>query len=298
MTRAILTCWHKYQPYGGEYYEPLLDFYIGQMKKFEDEYDQIYFLDSTWNIDAARLEGLKATIIKVDQSTRYYDVYKEVLPQVKEDLVLLMDDDMVVYKPGLIGASFELLKPNPVDGESYDVVSIYDTIGTYQTNQLNGKNKLCPYWFATRKDLLMQYRDIDWAPHMPHSETLGLLTEAMLKDGVKCFEFEEDKSNYLFGEGGTKGRENFGKDLGYYHIRAGSTPAYLMAENKYGNPDTYRKYLDEQPRSEYLRQLAWYWYMCAFILTTDVVEVLEDASVDVGEFMDYLEEFATYHGLT
>ena len=70
----------------------------------------------------------------------------------------------------------------------YDVVSIYDTIGTYKTDKLHGKNKFCPYLFATRKELLMKYRDIDWGSNMPESETLGKLTKAMLDDGLKPYE--------------------------------------------------------------------------------------------------------------
>ncbi len=300
MTRAVLVNFHQYQPFGAEFYAPILDFFLYSMKKYKDEYDHLYLLDSTWNIDPAKLEGLNATIIRTNPSMRYYDCFKEVLPQIAEDLVLLVDNDLVIYKPEVIDNTFTLLD---LGDHSYDVVSIFDTIGEYKTDKLNGKNKLCPYWLATRKDLLMKYRDIEWGPTMPYAETLGLLTEAMVNDGLKIYEWEEDKSNILFD--GTKDNEK-SKDLGYMHIRAGSTPAYLLSEKKYGNVDTYWKYLKEQPKSEYLRQLMWFYYMCEQTnnlhkigneLYYPIMEMVKDAELTEEQWHEYYKNFVIYHGL-
>lgn len=265
MTRAILTCFHKYTPFGGEFYEPLLDFYLHNMKKYEDEYDMIYLIDSTWEIDPKKIEGMKAKIVRVNPSLRYYDAYKEVLPQVEEDLIMFLDDDMVICNPGIIGTFFKDLTPDTPSwdydaqlSDGFDVVTIMDTIGTYTTDKLKLGNKFCPYLFASKKDLLMKYLNIDWAPDMPYCETLGHLTEAMVNDDLKVLELKDDKSNILFD--GTQDGE-YGKGLGYYHIRAGSTPAYLLATKKYGDKETYWSYLKNQPRTEYLRQIAWYRYM-------------------------------------
>lgn len=185
----------------------------------------------------------------------------------------------------------------------YDVVSIVDSIGTMQVPLKLG-NKLTPYFFATKKELLMKYLDIDWGSHMPHSETLGLLTEAMVNDGVRIDELEDDKSNILFD--GTQDGEK-GKDLGRYHIRAGSTPAYLLATKKYGDIKTYEDYLKNQPRSEFLRQLAWYQYIIEnskpsreegiqlflgiWRFLTESLEILTD------DWDKYFNKFKEYHGL-
>ncbi len=291
MTRAILTCWHKYQPYGGEYYEPILDFFIASMEKYKDEYDKIYFLDSNWEIDPKKLAKLNAEIIRINPSHRYYEAYKETLPQVKEDLVLFMDNDMVVYKENVIAITFSLL-------DICEVVSIYDTIGDYKTDKLNGKNKFCPYWFATSKKLLMKYLDVDWGAHMPHSETLGKLTEAMLNDGVNPYEWEEDKSSLYFD--GTSSEEK-GKNLGYYHIRAGSVPAVLLAWKKEGSEE-YQKYLKDSPRNEYLRQMAWYWQMIQgeknFERRVDFLNgIITDVGLSHPDWFKYKDKFHKYHGL-
>ena len=284
MTRAILVAFHKYQPFGEEFYEPILDFFIKSMKKYEDEYDKIYFIDSNWNISNERISSLKAEVLKVNQHLRYYDAYKEVLPQIKEDLVLFMDNDMVVYRKWIIDEVFQKFT-------THDVVSIYDSCGTYKTDKLNGGNKFCPYWFATKKDLLMKYRDVEWGPGMPEHETLGKLTEVMLNDGIKPYEFKEDK-NSIYIDGKQNGDGSF--NLGYYHIRAGSTIAYLLAERGYGNKETYWAYLKKQPEMEYLRQCAWYCYMCG---PTFYPQLLNDLAIDQATWTKYMAYFLSYHGL-
>lgn len=303
--RAVVCCFHKYQPFGHEFYEPILDFFLAQMKKYEDEFDHLYLVDSNWGVEwTPERNSDRTTVIRVDPHLRYYDAYKEVLPQIKEDLVLFMDNDMVVYREGMIEFTFDLLtKSLPwSDGEEHipcDVVTIIDQIGEYKTGKLKNGNKFCPYWFGTRKDLLLNYVDIEWGPNMPKHETLGKLTEEMLNDGVKVFEWEEDKSNILFNS--TQDGEQ-SKNLGYYHIRAGSTPAYLLAEKKYGNKETYESYLKNQPKTEYLRQLAWYDYMVENSggnknLYTEIWMLLSDVSINHEYWNPYCDKFRKYHGL-
>ena len=94
---------HAYTSFGTEYYEVILDFFLQTMRKYKDEYDKLYIIeDSNWSIDPQKLEGLNAEIVKVDVHLRYFDAYKAILPQVKEDLVLLVDNDMVICRKGII----------------------------------------------------------------------------------------------------------------------------------------------------------------------------------------------------
>lgn len=292
LSKAVVVAFHKYTPFGDEFYEPILDYFLKNMRKYENEYDKLYLLDSTWNIDPKKIEGLKAEIVKVNPSLRYYDAYKQILPEIKEYLVLFVDNDMIVYKEGVIKATFDKLETD------IDVVSIYDSIGTYTTPLLNGKNKFCPYWFATGTLMLRDFLTVEWAPDMPYCETLGHLTEAMLKEKVIPYEWEEDKNNVLFD--GTKDGEK-GKNLGYYHIRAGSTPAYLLATKKYGDIQTYKDYLKNQPKSELLRHCAWYQYILDKTYHPDagweLLEMLKDMEVDSTDFGRYMSRFEEYHGL-
>lgn len=293
LSTAIVVAFHKYTPFGGEFYEPILDFFLQNMKKYENEYDHLYILDSTWNIDSQKIAGMKAEIIKINPSLRYYDAYKEFLPQVKELLVLFVDNDMVIYQEGMIKSAFEKL-----EGE-FDVVSIYDTIGEKTFPQLNNKSKFCPYWFATGTTMLKDFVKCDWGPNMPLYETLGQLSECMLKEEVIPYEWEEDKSSIYF-DGAQDGEK--GKNLGYYHIRSGSLPAYLLATKFYGNKETYSDYINQQPKREYLRQCAWFRYMCLDNKTEaiypDLLNIItDDMKITLENWDKYFERFLNYHGL-
>lgn len=267
--------------------------------------DRLYILDSNWDVPPAD----DYEVIKTDPSMRYYDTYKAVLPQIKEDLVLLLDNDMIIYREGVIQKAFSMLTPGRLDpaqikafgGNNYDLATIYDTIGTYQTDKLGGKNKFCPYFFAARKNLLMDYLNVEWGPTMPYAETLGLLTEAMLNDGVRPYEIPEDKNSIYF-----DGVQDEPKNLGYYHIRSGSLPAYLLATKKYGDQKTYWDYLNNQPKREYLRQAAWYQMMlmspeAKMSMDHPVVQefndFLRDCNVSWGEWNNYMKDFIVFHGL-
>ena len=286
MTKSILVNFHSYTPWGKEYYSPILDFFLRQMKKYENEYDKIYLLDSNWEINPKEIEDMKVVIFKTDPNIRYYDCFKLVLPQIEEDLVLLMDNDFIIYKKGIIKEAFKKL--DAYGATPFDVVSIYDSCGTYKTNKLNGKNKFCPYFFATRKETLMKFRDCEWGPNLPEHETFGKLTEEMLYVGVRPKEIEEDKSNFLFGEELGNRRS---KNLGYYHIRAGSTPAYLLSHRERGDSQ-YWDYLKNQPPSEYLRQMAWY-----EIMGGDVLYFRIDLEIGDKEWDEYVKNFRIFYGL-
>lgn len=304
-SRCLCVCWHKYTPYGSSYYEPILTFFLQQMQKFENEYDMIYLIDSNWEIDIKKIEGMKAKIIRVNPSLRYYEAYKEVLPQIKEDLVLFLDNDFLIFQKWPLNNAFHVLSMGDrcihgignnictdcwnvgVRFQKYDIVSIIDTIGTMKVPLEKG-NKCCPYFFATKKELLMKYLDIDWGPDaMPYTETFGLLTEAILKDGFHVYEIKDNKSNILF-----DGTQDEPKKTNFYHIRAGSTPAYLLATKEYGNIDTYNDYLKNQPKSEFLRQACWYQYMGG-----NPLSIIIDSGLAKETWDNYYQKFLNYHGL-
>ena len=290
MTRAIVTCMHLYTPdWGQEYYKPILDFYIKQMSKYRDEFDMDYLIDSNWGIDSLSLSG-QFGVIKVNPALRYCNAYKEILPQIQEDQVLFLDNDMVIYKESVIQSAFDKLK-------DYDAAGILDSIGKYPQKALNGKTKFCPYFFCIRKDLLMKHRDIDWMDNMPEWESLGLLSIKLAEDNIRVYEFEEDKSNILF-DGTQDGEKS--KDLGYYHIRSGSVPAILLAWRDH-QLETYWEYIKNQPKSEYLRQLCWFQYMVEKTQNVEIgykiQEMLKDMDMELNNFGEYMINFKNYHGL-
>lgn len=300
MSRAIVVAFHKYTPFGDEFYEPIFNFFLVNLGKYQDEFDSVYIVDSTWNIkekgfnfpeiNTKNINPIK--VIKVSPHLRYYDAYKEVLPKIKEDLVLFIDNDTIVYKKGIIKNTFHRLE------KEFPIVSIMDTIGTWKTDKLLIGNKFCPYFFAAHKDFLLKYQNIEWGPEMPDFETLGRLTKSIIEDGFFAWEMPDDKTGIYFD--GTKDGEK-GKDLGYYHIRSGSTPAYLLATKYYGNKKTYEDYLKNQPAKEYVRQLAWYWYMWSKTNEKSLPQImdiiLDSPQIEHIDWDEYLDKFIKYHNL-
>jgi len=286
MTKTVLVCFHNYVPmYDHKYFDVILDYFMRNFEKYwQDEVDKLYLLDSNWEVKD--ISNPKVEVIKTDPNMRYCNTYKAVLPTIKEDAVLLLDNDMVIYRKGIVKDAFKLIE------NGFDVVSIYDTIGEKTFEELGGKSKFCPYLFAVKKDLLMKFRDCDWEDDMPHYETLGQLTEEMLKAGLKPFEMEEDKNSIYF-----DGVKDKPKNLGYYHIRAGSTPAYLLTHRNLGNRKTYEEFIKGQPKREILRQVAWYWLMADEAIRKDVIEVVMDCGMRPGEFRLYVSDFKEFHGL-
>lgn len=309
-TRAVITSFHNYCPmYDHKYFNVISDYFLKNFHEFwKDEVDMLYVLDSNWDLFPGVREDYwssKVTVIQSDPNLRYYNAYKWVLPQIKEDLVFFLDNDMVVYRENVIKSVFGLIDPTQkktsmIVGQ-YEVASIYDTCGTYATAKLNGKNKFCPYLFATSKKLLTKYTEVEWGPGMPEHETLGKLTEKMLDDGIRPYEIEEDKNSiYLVDD--TIIRDGKPKKLGYYHVRAGSTAAYLLTMKHSPQNQQYWDYLENQPKQEYLRHLAWFAWMAKLTnqdqqILNDALAVVVDAKVSSKKFNEYCQEFYKYHGI-
>ena len=252
VTRAVVVAFHNYcYTMDHKYFDVMFEYFMDNFHKYwKDEVDRLYLIDSTWSIEdedvdcisletGYKEEDPKIQIIKVDASTRYYDAYKQILPKIQEDLVLFMDNDMVISQKGKVASAFESLE------KDFDVVTIMDTIGTWTTDRLKLGNKFCPYFFATSKNLLMGFRYSHWEPKMPEYETLGDLTRDMVNAGVKVLEIEDDKNHPPI-------------NPDFYHIRAGSVPAYLLTTKHYGDANTYWEYIKNQPASETLRHCWWY----------------------------------------
>lgn len=293
MNKVVIVSFHNYVPmHDHKYFNVILDYFLHNYRKYwSDEVDKLYLLDSNWDI---KVDDPKIEVIKTDPNLRYYDAYKKVLPDIDADYVMFMDNDMVVYREGMVKRVFN-------DLHSFiDVVSIFDTIGTYKTDKMNGKNKFCPYWFATGKYYLQRYLDVDWGSNMPESETLGKLTEAMLNDEARVKEWKEDKTSLLFSD--IMNYDKKGKNLGYYHIRAGSVPAFLLTHKHYGNKQTYEDYIKNQPKTEILRQIMWYFQMAKTTsndlgLAEDMAEMVFELGLDGPSWRKYDLAFQKFHGL-
>ena len=143
-TTAAIVPFHNYVPmYDHKYFDVIYDYFMHNFSTiWGDEVDKLYIIDSNWEV--GEIDNPKVEVIRINPNHRYYDAYKMVLPQIKEDLVLFLDNDMVIYKRDVVARAFRLLV-----NYNFDVVSIYDTIGEKHFKELGGQSKFCPYFFVT-----------------------------------------------------------------------------------------------------------------------------------------------------
>jgi hypothetical protein len=115
MTRAVVVAFHNYcWMWDHKYFNVMSDYFMKNYREFwKDELDKLYVIDSTWDFD---YPDDKIEVLKVDSNVRYYDAYKKFLPKIKEDLVMFMDNDLVVYKHGIIKKAFDLLEEQEDEG--------------------------------------------------------------------------------------------------------------------------------------------------------------------------------------
>lgn len=322
--RAVAVCFHNYVPmYDSRYFQVLLGYFIQNLERCKDEFDMLYIIDSNWKTTASDVDKIeeslsgKVIILRADENLRYWDAYRTNLHRIKEESILFIDNDTVIYRKGVIDGIFRKVE------EGYDVVSIFDTIGTLteRINQrwpiMGGQSKFCLYFFASRLDLLksingewatlnypigtfikeLDYTTVegDWV------ETLGELTFKMLDKGIKALEVPEDKTSIIIRDGEILKDGRGSNDLGYYHIRAGSSPAFLLTHRNFGDKETYLDHINGQPHSEYLRQFAWYWIANENpyfnVPKEDIYAVLNDCNIDHDLWMVYIKDFKEYHGL-
>jgi hypothetical protein len=303
----VVMCWHNYVPHlDHKYFNVLYGHFLNELDIWGAEVDRIYLLDSTWDID--RVPAM-AKVVKVDPNKRYWEAYEDIIPEL-EGNVLFMDNDMLVHKEGIIKNYFDKLS-------DYGVISIYDTIGplTELVNQkwpfMGGQTKFCPYFFMSRASILQSIpnlklgtihydkgtyiKELDYTTKEGDwGETLGEATIKLLDWGVKPLEVPEDKSSTYI-----DGHEDNPKRLGYYHIRAGATPAYLLTHRNLGDRKTYDDYIANQPKSELLRQLGWYWYMNDKnpykVDPNDILEVVNDCGYNHEDWLKYMDRFISFH---
>lgn len=304
MTRAICVPFHQYTNFGHDFYQPLWTHFIQSMTKYRNEYDRLYVVDSNWGIPSGDY-----TIIQKQHDGHHWVQFKDALPYVQEDAIFFMDNDVVISKPGVIDSWFRYAD------NGYDVVSAFDGSGSYNLKLAVQKKfplmkeydsqRIVSYYFLLTRSLLnkipdidfdvKEYEDgtyiseIDYTTKEDRSDSFGYFTIKMMATNPKIKAIDDDRNSIYFDN---RNQGEKGKNLGFYHIRAGSSIPYLLSCKHFDHEKTYWEYIDGQPRVEYIRQCAWYKY-----LGGNPEEIVKDSKVGMEVFTDYYKKFMEYHNL-
>lgn len=295
ISKAVCIAYHLYTPQGREFYMPLFNNFTENLKLWKDEFDTLYIIDSLYHFteeEKKQVTDIKPNTIFLDREIdgHHWVQFKWVMPKIKEDAILFLDNDVVIYKKGIVKSWFDKID------KGYDFVGSFDGSGTsketekYSFLTKSGHKRMGSYYFILTKKLMDKIGDYTFEP-LPEEgfDSFGKFTLQMLDTNPKIYEIIDDRSSIYFN--GDKTPE-VGLNLGYYHIRAGSSSAYLLATKKYGDIKTYEDYIKTQPKTEYLRQMAWYVYMSG-----NVDEILNWININPDNWKNYLSEFKEYHGI-
>lgn len=128
MTRAVVSTWHNFTfnyptPYHDLYYEHFLE----NLPLWKDDVDAVYLIDNNWNFtdeDKERAWNIKKNIVffKSPIVAHYYGQLSYYMPQVKEDQILVLDNDCFIFTRDGITDWFDKLG-------NHDAVVCWNNIG-------------------------------------------------------------------------------------------------------------------------------------------------------------------------
>ena len=334
MSRALIISWYKYHPHVGEGHRVLFEHWLKLFPLWAKEIDALYLIDQEMDFtldDEKRLKAIlpNTQILKSEVASHHWGQFKWILPKIKEDYMLFLDNDVVITRPGIVDGWFKHLE------EGADFVGSFDGSGGLK-EQIQSKfpyfkmadvTRMGSYYFGFTRELINKINPIDFAPitypvgtYIPEldyttkegdwSDSFGLFTLKMLGAKAKIIPIPDPRETIYLQEDEysiSKIRWSWKisaepKDpnlLGYYHIRNGNLANYVLSSKLAGNMEDYTREISSVKR-ELLRILAWYNYMDSQTLNAfqpQINQLLYDLGVDLEDWVNYMIEFVDYHDL-
>lgn len=266
MTKAIITAFYPYQNTQDEHYRVYEDAYFYFLHRFIHNVDKVYLIDQNWGLNVPDWLESKAVVIDTNDLTppinHHWDSFAQVIPQIKEDVVIMLDSDMMIY-------DFDF------DLGSCDIKAILDTSGgvklDYKELQPNDKRgerrRIAPYLCMARRELFNKtgydfkpYRnsDNDWM------DSFGKWTTKVFDTNPKFCELPDDRTTVMLDEEGEISVSPWSDwdsgITGYYHLRNFSLGLSLVNDFEHNKP-AYNQRKSITPVGEASRQLGWLWVL-------------------------------------
>lgn len=259
-TRAVVVPFFHYHGTTKQTSLLLFNFFLKYLSNWKDEADSIYIIDSGDFIPET--PGL--TIIKKPRQSHWQNL-NEVMRTIKEDKFIILDSDMVIYRPGIIDGIFN-------DLDICHIVSILDNSGTVthkplMENENRGeRHRLCPYLFGCQTSYF-KLIDFDFTPQPAEGyiDSMSKITHQLFSMRPKFKELPDDRWTLYYNDGDFQ-FFNFSMDitkkwykkidLGYYHLRnmGGALFAYEAYKSK---NEAWNKVVEITPKEELIRLLSW-----------------------------------------
>ncbi|HEX8965411.1 MAG TPA: hypothetical protein VF820_03205 [Patescibacteria group bacterium] len=319
MSKAIVIPFYRYHPRIGEYYKVYFETLLNGLKIWGDEFDKLYLIDQEWGFtqnDRDKLQNIKpdSEILVSPVTGHHWEQFKWAIPQIKEDTILFLDNDVVIWKKGVIDNWFKR-------AENSGIVSAFDGSGglknivheNFKSMKIMDATRMGSYYFILHKDIFDKIPDFDFSPitypigtyikeldyttqEGDWSDSFGLFTIKLLALNPTINVIIDDRSSISLSKDGIIKTTEEPLQLGYYHVRNGNLPVYTLASK--ASPEHYQDYtrtLQITPFTEFTRLFAWF-----DILTNhkwgEIDSVLMDLGIGINEWKSYVEEVKKYHG--
>lgn len=308
MTKAVVLVFFQYFPRVDNQYQTQSTVFFNQVKKCQDQIDTFYLANGGWDFKYLP----ENTVIHNEDMQSHWHYLNTMTEMVKEDAVLYLDPDILVYDPEVIKRGFDALE------NGYDVAGILDNSATlplenefdlFKANENRGvRRRFTPYMTFIKTDLV---KGLDFTPVNGKYDSMGYLTHEVMKKGVKYLEFEDDRNTLRLEKDGTTTKDTWLdgspylwstphdkiKDLGYYHVRNSSVGLSMLKEFKTGH-SSYQSRKNTMPFSEVMRLLAWQ-YIFDELAQEDWFDeyapVLKDMGVSDTGWIRYIAQLHKYY---
>lgn len=309
MTKAVVVPFHPGTFAPTKHYRVFEKAWLACWKKWRHLIDKAYIIDHGWDFKG---KDKKFKVFKIEKS--HWDNMAEVIPKVKEDIIILMDCDTVFY------SEIEMERILR-DMEKVDLSAIFDGSGGVNlakkydflkpNKNRTERRRIAPYLCFIKRDLMMK-TSLDFAPvgGGDFQDSFGKWTGEVLSHNPKIRELEDDRNTLRLNKDGAIEKDTWLdgpgykwsepmdeiKRLGYYHIR-NFTLGLNLVNGFRDDRATYLHYKRITPFSEAMRCLAWLQALTVRFGTPDQLSRILPVAHDFGatNWGEYVDNFEKYH---
>lgn len=321
MSRAVCIPFHRYHPHYGEYYRVWMNALLNGLAVWGKEFDKLYLIDDYWDFNFEEIDRLSALkipyeIIKRQRDGHHWIQFKTAFPHIKEDHVLCLDNDVLIWQEGVVNSWF-------AEAETGKFVTAFDGSGGLSEPMQKRflflgalkAHRMGSYYFILNREQLELAKQTDLAPvhYEPNQyieelnyttkegdwqDSFGVLTYKILSKDPVVHLIDDDRSSIYLEDDGTINKvPSKPMKLGYYHVRNGGHTTYLLSSKLSGAEEDYKHALAITPRRELLRIMAWHYLAGGYVHVARMLEIAQDVGLDKETWHNYLEEFRRFHGL-
>lgn len=308
MKTAAIVPFFRYEPVFENNYNLLFEYFKLHSDRWLKYVDKLYVIDSGCSLGHVSTD--KVEIIERPPLSHWQNM-NEAIRAVKEDVVLLLDSDMIIYDPEFVGESITHFENANLDG-----YGIFDNSGSKSLDEFPimrenenraERKRFAPYLFFLRKSALRPDFDFTPTPGKDWTDSMGQITYDLLADGKNIGELPDDRSNIILNDDGTISSTQWldgankkwsrveNPRYGYYHVRNWGGSLNVI-NNYYLDKDKFWRTVDVMPKWEMFRLMAWFQIMAerTGLYSTLISPIIEEFHM-APTWINYLFKFKEYH---